>query len=137
MSDNRKLPQSKCQVSSKPCCPCNGHNAKCKRCKCVISGQRCTSCQPFKNSLCCNAVVPPSMSLHVINNATLLGSPIGDIGSITVAIDAKTAMLKCLRERLHCLTCHDAYLLLYCVTLWPYLNFCTCLERHLAFSHPV
>ena len=38
-------------------------------------------------------------------------------------------MLKCLRERLHCLTCHDAYLLLYCVTLWPYLNFCTCMLR--------
>ena len=45
-------------------------------------------------------------------DATLLGSPIGDIGSIRVAIDAKTAMLKCLRERLHYLTCHHAYLLL-------------------------
>ena len=32
--------------------------------------------------------------------------------SITVAIDAKTTMLKCLHGRLHCLTCHDAYLLL-------------------------
>ena len=52
--------------------------------------------------------------IRVVNqaDATLLGSPIGDIGSITVAIDAKTAMLKCLRERLHYLTCHDAYLLL-------------------------
>ncbi|KAL5489312.1 hypothetical protein EMCRGX_G018384 [Ephydatia muelleri] len=31
---------------------------------------------------------------------------------VIVAIDAKTTMLKCLRGRLHCLTCHDAYLLL-------------------------
>ena len=45
-------------------------------------------------------------------DATLLGSPIGDTGSITVAIDTKIAMLKCLREKLHYLTCHDAYLLL-------------------------
>eukprot|EP00731_Ephydatia_muelleri_P016930 Em0010g28a len=52
--------------------------------------------------------------IRVVNpaDATLLGSPIGDIGSITVAIDAKTAMLKCLHERLHYLTSHDAYLLL-------------------------
>ena len=69
-------------------------------------------------------------------DATLLGSPIGDIGSITVAIDAKTAILKCLCEGLHYLTCHDAYIS-YCVTLLPYLNFCTCSEHHLAFSHPV
>ncbi|KAL5502431.1 hypothetical protein EMCRGX_G009202 [Ephydatia muelleri] len=34
------------------------------------------------------------------------------IATVQVAIDAKTAMLKCLRERLHYLTCHDAYLLL-------------------------
>ena len=47
-----------------------------------------------------------------VADATLLGSPIGDIGSITVAIDAKTVMLKCLCERLHYLTCHDAYCLL-------------------------
>ena len=46
-------------------------------------------------------------------DATLLGSSIGDIGSIIVAIDAKTAMLKCLCERLNYLTCHDAYLLLH------------------------
>ena len=81
------------------------------------------------------ATVQSALSgIRVVNqaDATLLGSPIGDIGSITVAIDAKTAMLKCLRERLPYRTCHDA-----CVTLWPYLNFCTCLERHLAFSHPV
>ena len=50
--------------------------------------------------------------IHVVNaaDATLLGSPIGDTGSITVAIDTKIAMLKCLR---HYLTCHDAYLLLH------------------------
>ena len=61
------------------------------------------------------ATVQSALSgIRVVNqaDATLLGSPIGDIGSITVAIDAKTAMLKCLRERLHYLTCHDAYLLL-------------------------
>ena len=46
-------------------------------------------------------------------DATLLGSPIGDTGSITVAINAKTTMLKCLHERFHYLTCHDAYLLLH------------------------
>lgn len=63
MSDNHKLLQSKHEVSSKPSCSCNGQNAKCKRWKCVISGQRCTSCQPLKNSLCCNAVVPPSVPL--------------------------------------------------------------------------
>ena len=52
--------------------------------------------------------------IRVVNpaDATLLGSPIGDIGSITVAIDAKTTMLKYLHERLHYLTSHDAYLLL-------------------------
>ena len=52
--------------------------------------------------------------IRVVNraDATLLGSPIGDIGSITVAIDAKTTMLKCLHERPHHLTSHDAYLLL-------------------------
>ena len=50
--------------------------------------------------------------VYLVYDATLLGSPIGDIGFITVAIDAKTAMLKCLRESLHYLTCHDAYLLL-------------------------
>ena len=43
-------------------------------------------------------------------DATLLDSPIGDTGSITVAIDTKTTMLKCLHKRLHYLTCHDAYL---------------------------
>ena len=45
--------------------------------------------------------------IRVVNaaDATLLGSPIGDTGSITVAIDTKIAMLKCLREKL---TCHDA-----------------------------
>ena len=61
------------------------------------------------------ATVQSALSgIRVVNqaDATLLGSPIGDIGSITVAIDAKTAMLKCLREILHYLTCHDAYLLL-------------------------
>ena len=61
------------------------------------------------------ATVESALSgIRVVNpaDATLLGSPIGDIGSITVAIDAKTTMLKCLRERLHHLTSHDAYLLL-------------------------
>ena len=61
------------------------------------------------------ATVQSALSvIRVVNqaDATLLGSPIGDIGSIRVAIDAKTTMLKCLRERLHYLTCHDAYLLL-------------------------
>ena len=61
------------------------------------------------------ATVQSALSgIRVVNpaDATLLGSPIGDIGSITVAIDAKTTMLKCLRERLHHLTSHDAYLLL-------------------------
>ena len=53
--------------------------------------------------------------IRVVNaaDATLLGSPIGDTGSITVAIDTKIAMLKCLREKLHYLTCHDAYLILH------------------------
>ena len=85
------------------------------------------------------ATVQSALSgMRVANQAeaTLLGTPIGDNGSITVAIDAKTAMLKCLRESLHYLTCHDAYIS-YCVTLWPYLNFCTCLESHLVFTHPV
>ena len=52
--------------------------------------------------------------IHVVNaaDATLLGSPIGDTGSITIAIDTKIVMLKCLHEKLHYLTCHDAYLLL-------------------------
>ena len=61
------------------------------------------------------ATVQSALSgIRVVNqaDATLLGSPIGDIGSITVAIDAKTTILKCLCERLHYLTCHDAYLLL-------------------------
>ena len=61
------------------------------------------------------ATVQSALSgIRVVNpaDATLLGSPIGDIGSITVAINAKTTMLKCLRERLHYLTSHDAYLLL-------------------------
>ena len=60
------------------------------------------------------ATVQSALSgIRVVNpaDATLLGSPIGDIGSITVAIDAKTTMLKCLRERLHYLSSHDAYLL--------------------------
>ena len=71
------------------------------------------------------ATVQSALSgIHVVNqaDATLLGSPIGDIGSITIAIDAKTAMLKCLREILHYLTCHDAHSISYCVTLWPYLK---------------
>ena len=61
------------------------------------------------------ATVQSALSgIRMVNpaDATLLGSPIGDIGSITVAIDTKTTMLKCLRERLHYLTSHDAYLLL-------------------------
>ena len=61
------------------------------------------------------ATVQSALSgIRVVNpaDATLLGSPIGDIGSITVAVDAKTTMLKCLRERLHYLSSHDAYLLL-------------------------
>ena len=44
--------------------------------------------------------------------ATLLGSPIGGTESLDTAIDTKTAMLKCLRERFRYITCHDAYLLL-------------------------
>ena len=44
--------------------------------------------------------------------ATLLGSPIGGTESLDAAIDVKTAMLKCLRERFRYITCHDAYLLL-------------------------
>ena len=61
------------------------------------------------------AMVQSALSgIHVVNaaDATLLGSPIGYTGSITVDIDNKIAMLKCLHERLHYLTCHDAYLLL-------------------------
>ena len=61
------------------------------------------------------ATVQSALSgICVVNlaDATLLISPIGDIGSITVAFDAKTTMLKCFRERLHYLTSHDAYLLL-------------------------
>ena len=52
--------------------------------------------------------------IRVVNaaDATLLGSPIGYTGSITIAIDTKIAVLKCLREKLYYLTCHDAYLLL-------------------------
>ena len=52
--------------------------------------------------------------IHVVNaaDATLLASPIGGPGSITVAIDTKITMLKCLHEKLHHLTCHDAFLLL-------------------------
>ena len=46
-------------------------------------------------------------------DATLLGSPIGDTGSIIAAINTRAAILKCLRERLHYLTSHDAYLLLH------------------------
>ena len=46
-------------------------------------------------------------------DATLLRSPIGDTGSITVTIDTKIAMLMYLREKLHYQTCHDAYLLLH------------------------
>ena len=44
--------------------------------------------------------------------ATLLGAPIGGTESLDAAIDTKTAMLKCLRERFRYITCHDAYLLL-------------------------
>ena len=44
--------------------------------------------------------------------ATLLGSPIGGTESLDAAIDAKTAMLRCLRDRFRYITCHDASLLL-------------------------
>ena len=63
MMDNHTLPQRQQQVSgSNRCCSCNGKNAWCKRCKCAISGQRCTSCQPFRNSRCCNTDILPSSS---------------------------------------------------------------------------
>ena len=49
--------------------------------------------------------------IHVVNlaDATLLGSPIEILDSSHNV--AKTTMLKCLHERLHYITCHDAYLL--------------------------
>ena len=65
-------------------------------------------------------------------DATLLGSPIGDTGSITVVIDAKTTMLKCLHERFHYLTVMMP--ISYYITLWPSLSFCTFSECHLAIS---
>ena len=66
--------------------------------------------------------------------ATLLGSPIGNTGSIAAAIDTKTAMLKCLCERLHYLTYHDAYLLLRHSLAIPKLLYL--LRTSPCFSHP-
>ena len=54
----------------------------------------------------------PGVRVVDVAQATLLGSPIGDITSISATITAKTAMLKCLGERLKYLQSHDAYLLL-------------------------
>ena len=46
------------------------------------------------------------------SSATLLGSPIGDVSSISATLTIKTNMLKRMGERLQCLTAQDALLLL-------------------------
>ena len=79
--------------------------------------------------------VLPGVRVVDLAVATLLGAPIGGTESLDAAIDVKTAMLKCLRDRFRYITCHDAYLLLrHSLAI---LNFCTCLERHLVSCHPV
>ena len=80
----------------------------------------------------------PGVSVVDVAQATLLGSPIGDIISISATITAKTGMLKCLGERLKYLQSHDAYLLLRHSLASP--NSYTVLERlhvlfHLACSY--
>ena len=45
-------------------------------------------------------------------SATLLGSPIGDVSSISATLTIKTNMLRRMGERLQCLTAQDALLLL-------------------------
>ena len=46
------------------------------------------------------------------STATLLGSPIGDVVSVSATLKAKTNMLKRMGERLRCLTAQDTLLLL-------------------------
>ena len=66
----------------------------------------------------------PGVRVVDVAQATLLGSPIGDITSISATITAKTAMLKCLGERLKYLQSHDAYLLLRHSLAIPKLLYC-------------
>ena len=47
-----------------------------------------------------------------ISDAFLLGSPIGDLSSVTDAVVKKTALLSRLGDRLNLLNCHDALVLL-------------------------
>ena len=37
-----------------PCCSCNRHNAKCKRCVCACAGGPCSSCLPMQYKNCVN-----------------------------------------------------------------------------------
>ena len=73
--------------------------------------------------------------VHVVDvaQATLLGSPIGDITSISTTITAKTVMLKCLGERLPKVMMHTSC----CVILLLSPNSCTVLGHLHVLFHPV
>ena len=51
-------------------------------------------------------------------SATLLGGPLGDLFSVSSAIDEKLARLKIMDKRLHLLPAYDAILLL-CHSFYP------------------
>ena len=73
--------------------------------KCEIISTNMTTCGTLLVSLPGAQLVPPAQS-------RLLGSPIGDDGSVAVAIHEKVEALERLGERLKRLTAHDALLLL-------------------------
>ena len=67
-------------------------------------------------------------------DATLLGSPIDDISSITASISKKTGLLSLMGERLQHIFLHDA--ILYSAMLLPSQSFCNYCGHHPVFSQP-
>lgn len=61
-----------------------------------------------------NAILPSLPGARVVDpaDATLLGSPIGELPSISSTLNAKTHLLKRVEERLQHLAAHDPILLL-------------------------
>ena len=73
-----------------------------------------------------NSIVSSLPGAQVVDpmNATLLGSPIGDLSSISSSLNEKIQLLKKMGERLQHLTTHDAILLLRHSFAIPKLLYC-------------
>ena len=55
-------------MAVRPCCQCNGSNAKCLHCSCARSKTICTSCHPSQSGKCHNVLRTTQVPSNILSN---------------------------------------------------------------------